>query len=299
MLQALSSLGIEATEDATGSLIDGDCGNIVCTVGRDAAPPCIALGAHMDTVPVTGELVPILDESGCFRNSGKGILGADDKASIAALLHAAELLLKSDDGFPTFELFFTVCEENGLVGAKHLAPQALRSPMAAVFDSTGPVGGIVTAAPSQKILNARFKGTAAHAGIEPESGRSAVLAASKAIAAMQLGRLDQQTTANIGTIAGGVATNVVPDSCELAGECRGHDEARLAGVAAAMVDALQLAATEVGVDVDIELIDEFRAFQLAEDLPVVRAAKAAVSAAGLVAELQTAGGGSDANVLNG
>lgn len=298
IVSMLAGLGIHPTEDLTGQAIGGDCGNLVCTVGGERGKPCIALGAHMDTVPPAGDIEPVLEGGEHFTNANDGILGADDKAAIAALLHATELLVQSGADFPPFELFFTVCEENGLVGAKHLEAGALRSPIGAVLDSTGPVGGVVAAAPSQKIIKAQFKGTAAHAGLEPELGRSAVQAAAKAIAEMHLGRLDAETTANIGVINGGTATNVVPDYCEVAGECRGHDETRLADVAAHMVDALQLGAAETGVDVDIQLVDEFRAFRLEEKLPVVALAKRAISALGVQPSLQTAGGGSDANVLN-
>jgi tripeptide aminopeptidase len=294
----LVEMGLTVSEDGTGEVIGGDCGNLVCTVGQSAKTPCVALGAHLDTVVPSGAIEPVLGSDGSFRNTNGGILGADDKGAIAALLHATELILASGRPFPTYELFFTVSEENGLVGAKNLAAGALRSPMAVVLDSSGPVGGIVTQAPSQKIIRARYRGKAAHAGLEPELGRSAIQAAARAVAAMKLGRLDAETTANIGTMHGGVATNIVPDACELAGECRGHDEGRLAEVAACMVDALQYAAGEAGVDVDVDLIDEFRAFKLAADSAVVRLAWAAVSAAGLEPELQTAGGGSDANVLN-
>jgi tripeptide aminopeptidase len=298
VMAILGEMGITVKQDGTGRVIGGDCGNLVCTVGEGQRAPSLALGAHLDTVPSLAAMDPVLDDDGIFRNKKQGILGADDKGAIAALLHATEILLTSGRPFPTYELFFTVCEEDGLVGAKHLAAGMLRSPMAAVLDSSGPVGGVVTRAPSQKIIRARYRGVAAHAGLEPELGRSAVQAAAKAIAAMNLGRLDSETTANIGTICGGVATNIVPDACELAGECRGHEEGRLADVAAGMVDALHQAAVEVGVDVDVDLIDEFRAFRLAEDSAVVRLATSAVAAAGFVPELQTAGGGSDANILN-
>jgi tripeptide aminopeptidase len=294
----LMEMGLTVAEDDTAQAIGGDCGNLLCTVGAIDQAPSLALGAHMDTVAPGAVIDPVLGADGLFRNANPGILGADDKAAIAALLHAAELLVKSGGSFPAFELFFTVCEENGLVGAKHLAHGALKSPLAVVLDSTGKVGGIVTRAPSQKVIRARYKGTAAHAGLEPELGRSAIQAAARAIAAMDLGRLDDETTANIGTISGGVATNIVPDRCELAGECRGHDEGRLADVAAGMVDALHRGAAEVGVDVEVDLIEEFRAFKLDESSAVVGLAKRATAAVGLEPHLQTAGGGSDANVLN-
>ena len=294
----LENAGVTVREDGTGPAISGDCGNLLCTVLGASQEPSLALGAHLDTVASNSTCEPALDAQGIFRCAGGGILGADDKAAVAALLHAVELLRAWDGTVPTYELFFTVCEEQGLVGAKHLGSDVVRSPMAVVFDSSGPVGGVVTRAPSQRIIHAAFRGTAAHAGVEPELGRSAIAAASSAVAAMALGRLDAETTANIGVIRGGVATNIVPELCEIEGECRGHDEERLAQVAAAMVDAIQEGAATVGVDVEIGLVHEFEAFALGEDSPVVRLSRAALSDLGLVPTVKTAGGGSDANVLN-
>ena len=146
---------------------------------------------------------PVL-EDGVFRNSRRTILGADDKAAVVALLHATELLLETGETFPSYEMFFTVSEETGLVGAKHMDAKILTSPLAAVFDASGPVGGVTVKAPSQEGLTAMFHGKAAHAGVEPERGRSAIQAAARAIAAMQLGRVDDETSANIGVIRGGV-----------------------------------------------------------------------------------------------
>jgi tripeptide aminopeptidase len=293
----LASLGVAVHEDATGSAIGGNTGNIWCTVRGEGPAPHLAMGAHMDTVEPTDALEPVL-EDGVFRNSRRTILGADDKAALAALLHATELLKGSGLPFPSYELFFTVSEETGLVGAKHMGPNVLTSPLAAVFDASGPVGGITVKAPSQQGLTATFHGRAAHAGVEPERGRSAIQAAAKAIAAMSLGRLDDETSANIGVIHGGVATNIVPDFCQVRGECRSHDDEKLARVAATMVDALQEAAAQVGVDVDVSLVHEYRAFALTGRSPVVRLSKAAISALGLEPKVKTGGGGSDANILN-
>ncbi len=294
----LRAMGVSVHEDGTGPQIGGDAGNVWCVVQGDGVRPHLALGAHMDTVEPSGRLEPVLDESGVFRNAGGTILGADDKAAIAALIHATELMLGAGRSFPTYELFFTVSEETGLVGIKHLGEHVLSSPLAAVFDSSGPVGGITVKAPSQQGLRAVFRGRAAHAGVEPERGRSAIQAAARAIEAMSLGRIDEETSANIGVIHGGVASNIVPDLCEIRGECRSHDDEKLAHVAASMVDALQEGAARTGVDVEINLVHEYRAFALTGRSPVVRLSKAAVSALGLEPRLLTGGGGSDANVLN-
>lgn len=297
VIASLGSLGLSLHEDDTAAAIGGTAGNLFVTVEGAGASPHVALGAHLDTVAPTDVIEPVLDEQGVFRNSRRTILGADDKTAIAALLHATELLHASQLSFPTFELFFTVSEETGLVGAKHMG-DALRSPLAVVFDSCGPVGGITVKAPSQQGLYAAFRGQAAHSGVEPERGRSAIQAAAKAIATMELGRIDEETSANIGVITGGVASNIIPEFCELRGECRSHDDAKLSRVAAAMVDALQEGAAQVGVDVDVSLVHEYRAFALTGRSPVVRLGKAAISALGLEPLLLTAGGGSDANMLN-
>jgi tripeptide aminopeptidase len=297
VIDRLEAVGVAVHEDDAGARTGGDTGNLWCTVTGEGEPH-IALGAHLDTVVPTDRIEPFLDEDGVFRNRQRTILGADDKAAVAALVHATELLKGSGRLFPSYELLFTVSEEIGLVGSKHLGEKVLVSPFAAVFDSAGPVGGITVKAPSHETFKASFRGRAAHAGVEPEKGHSAIQAAANAIAAMQLGRLDEETSANIGVIRGGVGTNIVPDLCEIEGECRSHDEKKLSRVAATMVDAMQAGATQAGVDVDIALVHEYRAFALAPRSPVVRLSKAALTDLGLEPRMQASGGGSDANILN-
>ena len=297
VMAKLKALGIDAHEDDTGGRIAGDAGNVWCTVGGDGEPH-VALGAHMDTVAPTDHIEPFLGDDGVFRNKHRTILGSDDKAAVAVMLHAAELLQAWGRPFPSYEMVFTVCEEIGLVGAKHFDEKVLKSPFAVEFDSAGPVGGITVKAPSHKTFKATFMGQAAHAGVEPELGRSAVQAAAKAIAAMDLGRLDDETSANVGVIHGGVGTNIVPDACEIQGECRSHSEEKLARVVSAMVDAMHAGAAQVGVDVDIALVHEYSAFALSGNSAVVRLSKAAIADAGLEPQLLASGGGSDANVLN-
>jgi tripeptide aminopeptidase len=293
----LKDLGVTVNEDGTGERIGGDTGNLWCVVQGEGEPH-IALGAHLDTVAPTDRIEPYLGEDGVFRNRLRTILGSDDKAAVAAIVHATELLKASGRPFPTYEILFTVSEEIGLVGSKHFDEKLLMSPFAAEFDSAGPVGGITVKAPSHDTFRATFRGQAAHAGVEPERGRSAVQAAAKAIAMMELGRIDEETSANVGIIHGGVGTNIIPDVCEIQGECRSHDEAKLAKVAAAMVDAMHAGAAAVGVDVDIALVHEYSAFALSGRSGVVRLAKAALTDLGLQPELHASGGGSDANVLN-
>jgi tripeptide aminopeptidase len=297
VVEHLRAVGVALHEDDTGSRTGGDTGNLWGSVAGEGEPH-IVLGAHLDTVVPTERLEPYLDDNGVFRNRQRTILGSDDKAAVTALVHATELLRASGAAFPAYELLFTVSEEIGLVGSKHFNEKVLRSPFAAVFDSAGPVGGITVKAPSHDTFTATFRGTAAHAGVEPEKGRSAIQAAARAIAAMQLGRLDDETSANIGIIHGGVGTNIVPDLCEVQGESRSHDEEKLARVTAAMIDAMHKAGAQVGVDVDIAVVHEYQAFALTGRSPVVRLSKAALTDLGLEPQVQASGGGSDANTLN-
>lgn len=298
VIRHLTELGLSVHEDAAGNAIAGDTGNLWCLVPGDGPHPHVALGAHLDTVACNSPIEPILDSDGVFRSASGTILGADDKVAVAAMLHATELLEESGLLFPSYELFFTVAEEVGLLGSRHMDEKVLKSPMAAVLDSSGPVGGMVVRAPSQESLRATFRGLAAHAGLDPERGRSAIQAAAMAVAGMQLGRLDEETSANIGVIRGGTAGNIIPDLCKIEGECRSHNDERLTRVAASMVDAVQQAAAQTGVDVDVDLVHEYRSFALTSDSPAVRLGKAGISAIGLEAEIHSSGGGSDANVLN-
>jgi tripeptide aminopeptidase len=293
----LEALGVAVNEDDTASRIEGDTGNLWAVVLGEGDPH-VVLGAHLDTVVPTDRIEPYLGEDGVFRNRHRTILGSDDKAAVAAIVHATELLKARQTPFPTYEVVFSVSEETGLVGAKHFDEKVIKSPFGVEFDSAGPVGGLTVRAPSHNTFTATFRGQAAHAGVEPERGRSAVQAAAKAIAAMELGRLDEETSANIGVISGGVGTNIVPDTCQIRGESRSHDDAKLARVTAQMVDAMHAGAAQVGVDLDIAMVHEYSAFALSGRSPVVRLSKAAVRDIGLEPELLASGGGSDANILN-
>jgi len=293
----LRALGLEVVEDEAGVGVGGDTGNLVCRVPGAGGLPCITLAAHLDTVEPTGPLQPVL-EDGVIRNAGGTVLGADNKAAVAALLHVTEALVRSGRPFPAYELVFTVAEELGVQGARYLPPDVPSAPFGVVFDSSGPVGGIVLRSPSQQTITAEFRGRAAHSGLEPERGASAILAAAHAISLMELGRLDEETTANVGVIRGGVARNIVPALCIVESECRSHDEATLAQTTAAMVHACQEGAARAGVDVDVDLVLQYRSFRLPKTDPVVRAARDALTALGLEPNYLTSGGGSDANVFN-
>jgi tripeptide aminopeptidase len=294
---SLETLGLEVREDSAAAELGGESGNLTCIVPGMGPRPALTLAAHLDTVEPQGDIIPVVRE-GIISNSAGTILGADNKAAVAALLAVTRELVTQAGRYPTFELIFTVAEERSVLGSRYLGPGLPTAPMAAVFDSSGPIGGVVTSAPSQQTIRAEFKGLAAHAGLDPERGRNAIQAAAHAVSLMDLGRLDPATTANVGVIHGGVAQNIVPASCRIWAECRSLDETRLSEVTTRMVDALQMGASRAGCDVEVDVVTEYRAFHLPEKAPVVGLALRALESLGLQPETHSSGGGSDANVFN-
>jgi len=295
VLGELRALGVEAKEDGAAGPARAGAGNIICRIPgqRDA---WVMFGAHLDTVPHEGAIEVILDQ-GIFRSRGDTILGADNKAAVTVLV---ELAARHGNGGPAMglELVFTVAEEDGLRGAKELDLQSLRSEFGFVLDHASPIGEVITAAPTYERLAAEFEGTEAHAGIRPEDGRSAIRAAAAAIGRMELGRLDEETTANVGMIEGGTASNVIPGRCRIEGEARSLDDGRASTTIGAMVDACTWAASEHECDVDVEVTEMFRGYRLPSRAPPVLIAGAALERCGVAAREASTGGGSDANALN-
>ncbi len=296
----LRALGAEVHEDGAAASLPAGCGNIVGRFPATAPGTPVMFAAHLDTVPVTGPIEVRLDE-GVLSNRHEAILGGDDKSAVAVILEAMRRVVDEERPHAGVELVFTPCEEIGLRGAHAFDPAPLVARMGFVYDHTGPVGDVVTSAPSLHRITATFVGRSAHAGIAPESGRSAVLAAAKAIARMPLGRIDAETTANIGTIAGGTATNVIAERCTVTAEARSRDERSLAVQLTAMLDALTWAASECEVDLETHVEKEFTAYRLGASAPQVALAVGVLQALGLPGRLVASGGGSDVNafILNG
>jgi tripeptide aminopeptidase len=237
-----------------------------------------------------------MQENGALSNRNEAILGADNKAAVATILGAARRLVA--DGAPVgVELLFTTSEELALRGAKAFGIGALRSEYGFVFDHASPIGELVIASPSYYRLEARFLGHPAHAGIRPEDGHNAIVAASRAIAAMRIGRLDDETTANVGLIEGGSAANVVAERCVVELEARSIDEARAAEVVQTMVDAATEAAGDTECDVETEVERLFRGYRLLRTAPAVEVAAAALRGRGVEPSYISTGGASDANAF--
>jgi tripeptide aminopeptidase len=292
----LADAGVELIEDDAGTAAGSDSGNLY---GRLAGrgQRCVMMCAHMDTVPLTARVRPVFRDGG-WENANAGILGADNKAAVAALIELARIVAAAPDPPEVgLELVFTVCEETGLRGAKTFEVGRLESSFGYVFDHASPIGEIVIASPTHQRVTATITGRAAHAGIRPEDGRSAIAAAGRAIAAMRLGRLDSETTANIGTIAGGTATNVVPERCRLDGEVRGLREKTLDEALTGMVDALQEATDAAECDLDLELERMFTGYAIKPGAPSVQLACRALQTLGYEPTMISSGGGSDANAF--
>ena len=294
--EELRRIGLDVDEDGAGPAAGADAGNLFARIegrGEDS----ILLCAHLDTVPPTAPVEPVLVDGG-WENAREGILGADNKAAVAVMLALAQRLTSSAEPPEVgVELVFTVSEENGLHGAKAFDVSRLRSAFGFVFDHASPIGEIVIASPTYQRIVAELHGRAAHAGIRPEDGRSAIAAAARAIAQMELGRLDPETTANVGTIAGGTATNVVPERCRIEAEVRGLSEQRVEAVVTAMVDHLQDAADAGECDLDITVERMFTGYRVKPRAPHLVLAERALQACGYEPRGIITGGGSDANAF--
>ncbi len=293
----LSDLGLRVEEDGAAAATGGRTGNLLARIpARGAAPERgMLLCAHLDTVPATGPIDPVVRD-GAWRNASDTILGADNKAAVAVILAAARRWTREPPAVPV-EVLFTVAEENALVGAKAFDVSRLHSALGYVFDHATPIGEVVVASPTYHRLAADFRGTAAHAGIRPQDGRSAIAAAARAVAAMPLGRLDSETTANVGQISGGTGTNVVPARCRLEAEARGIDPARVEAVVSELIDHLHDGANAAECDVDIDVRCLFHGYRVPASARELRVAEEALRACGHAPRRISSGGGADANAL--
>jgi tripeptide aminopeptidase len=300
VLDYLTALGLEASEDDTGPRIGSSMGNILCSLGRngDGAGLPLFFCAHLDTVPPEGPIEPVVGEDEVVRNAAGTILGADNKAAVASMLEAVARVVDEGRRHAGVELLFTPKEEVGLVGAAAFDESRLEARVGYVYDHAGAIGEVILGAPYQRKLDVHFRGRAAHAGMFPEEGRSAIFAAARAIADLRLGRLDDETTANVGQIEGGTARNVVPEHCRFTAEARSHDERKLADVIEEMLETITFAAGVAECEVETQLGASARGYRFRRDEVPVRLAARALERTGREPTYILSGGGADANVFN-
>lgn len=295
-------LGLTVTEDDTKAVTGHGAGNLFCewpaTPGYEGKDP-IFFTAHMDTVTPGKGVKPRLDEDGYIRSDGTTILGSDDKAGLAIMLEAIRILREQAIPHGPLQFIITVGEESGLVGARAMDKAMIKAKYGFALDSDGKVGDICTGAPSQAKIHAAIIGKSAHAGVNPEDGISAIQVASKAIARMPLGRIDADTTANIGKFAGGGPTNIVCERVDIDAEARSLAPEKLEKQVAAMRKAFEAAAAEHGAQATFTSEIIYAGYKYDESDEVVQVSMEAVRRLGLEPRLFHSGGGSDANIFNG
>lgn len=295
--EELQKLGLDIIEDNAGEKVGSDANNIIATLKGDKAGQPIMLCCHMDTVTPGEGIKPIIRDEVIY-SDGTTILGGDDKAGIAAIIEALKVIKEENLSHVDIEVVFTIAEEGGLNGSKNLDYSKIKSKLAFVLDSGGDPGQIVIQGPAQDKINVKIKGKPAHAGVCPEEGVSAIQVASSAINRMNLLRIDEDTTANIGIINGGKATNIVCPEVEINAEARSLSDEKLDKQTAHMVECFKEAAKEFGVEAQIETSRAYGAFVIDENDEIVKMAKKACGNIDLKAFTASTGGGSDTNILN-
>jgi tripeptide aminopeptidase len=293
----LLALGASIEFDDAGAAVGGEVGNLIAHLHGSAGGAPLLLCAHMDTVEPGVGVSPVV-EGDVIRSDGRTVLGGDDKSGVAIVLECLRACREDGLPHPPIEVVFTICEEQGLLGARHLDLARVRARRGLVFDSDA-VGFVFTRAPGSTLMEVVVRGRAAHAGMAPERGVSAIKVAADAIAAMRLGRIDDETTANLGTIAGGRAINIVPDEVRLRGEARSHDMARLEAQLAHMRECFETAAARhPGATVEVHCEPMYQPMRVADDAPIMRLLLEAAARAGRTVASAGMGGGCDANILN-
>lgn len=293
----LTHLGLGFVEDSASVTIGGKANNLLFIYRPQEADRFIHFNAHMDTVAPTPDIRPIIKD-GIIRTDGSTILGADDKAGIAIMIEVARLLREQDFNDCGVEFLFLAAEEIGLRGARAFDTSKLQSEFGYSLDSSGPVGTIIYQAPYQDILDMELIGRSAHAGIEPEKGISAIIMAAEAIRRLELGRIDEESTANIGVIQGGTATNIVTERVHLKGETRSRNREKAYKLSFTMKSAVEETARSMGGACKVAIERQYSGYTLKEESPTIQTAVRAAQAIGLPPLLKPTGGGSDASIFN-
>lgn len=299
LLKRLRAQDYEPYEDDAGRKIGGNAGNVICHIKGEANKPVLLLTAHMDTV-VPGISKKAVVDGDIIKSEGTTVLGGDDAAGIAVALETVRSLKEDREAFGDIYIAFTISEEVGLFGSRNLDLSKIPADYAFVLDSGGPIGTIDIKAPFYNHFQVTFKGRTAHAGLEPEKGISAIMMAAKAISQMpHFGRIDAVSTSNIGIIQGGQARNIVCGTCGIDGEVRSIEEGKIERYTREILDSFKNTAAQMGGSAEIDLERMYPGYSIKETDEIIRILKDASALSGIPLALETTGGGSDTNVING
>lgn len=298
LIARLKELGCTVTEDNAGEILGGTCGNIIANLkGNMPGAPTVMLGAHLDCVePCAGVKPQITD--GVITSDGTTILGADDKAGVTAILETLRVIKEQNLAHGDIQIVLTVAEEGGVNGSKNMDRSLLKADFGYALDSSGRPGKIIVKAPGQNKIHVKIHGKTAHAGLAPEEGINAIVAAGKILATVPQGRIDEETTCNVGVIKGGRATNIVPDLVEISCESRSRNQAKLDRLTEEIRKAFEDGGKEHGVKVEVTVAKSYGPYVLDENATVVQTAASAAKKLGLDVQITGTGGGSDANFFN-
>lgn len=301
LTKRLAELGGTVHEDKAGEKLGGNCGNLVADFPASDAEhenvPTIMLTAHMDCVEPCGGVHPVR-ENGIIRSDGTTILGGDDKAGVTAILETLRQLKEKNLPHGPLQIVFTISEENGVHGSQNLDTSLLHSDYGYTLDTHGKPGCMTFMAPGKNQLHIHIEGKAAHAGIAPENGINAIIAAGKLLADAPQGRIDEETTCNVGRIVGGNATNVVADSCDVYYESRSRDKAKLDKITQDIIYHFVKGAEATGCKITAEVSPDYGPYSLAKDSAAMHVASSAAEKLGFPTSFEESGGGSDANHFN-
>jgi tripeptide aminopeptidase len=296
--EKLKAIGYEAYEDNAAEAVGGNAGNIICTIKGTRKVPAILFSAHMDTVEPGIGKKPVVDGD-IIRSDGTTVLGGDDVSGIVCIMEAIRALKEKGIEHGDIQIVFTIAEEGGLYGSKNLDYSRIYAKYGFIMDSNGPIGTVAVKAPAQDRIFVTVEGLATHAGISPEKGISAIQVAASAITRMKLGRVDYETTSNIGSIMGGGETNIVCDRVELAAEARSRELSKLNEQTAHMRECFLQATGELGGRVDFRADRLYPSFSIADNAPIMGILKRATKSVGVELISEETGGGSDTNIFNG
>jgi tripeptide aminopeptidase len=298
--QKLKNLGLDVSVDRCGTKFGSNAGNIIAlyrSKNQSGSSP-IFLSAHLDTVSVNGDIIPVIKNGKISNKNKECILGGDDKIAVAAILEVLNVI--KERNIPTGDIYtiFTISEEIGVLGSKCIDMDLIKAKYGFAFDSDGDIGAIVNKAPYQNSIYAHFKGKSAHAGIEPEKGINSIKAAAIAVSNMKLGRIDEESTCNVGKIEGGVARNIVAEDTKLELEVRSLKLSKLEKITDEMVNDLEKGAKKIGARLNYEIVREYDGFEIAEDEVPVYIARTAIEKLKIKPKIVSSGGGSDINIFN-